>query len=135
MSCTTITELPTPRGSINRPSDRYLPLLGVLLDENLSFKWHVRVIRVKVSRGLGIIRKLKSLFPFPILRLLYFSLIYPYISYCSSVWMSTFPSVLAPVHHLHEKAVRVLQSTTHTPVDILKIKDENKWNFNLSKAP
>ena len=61
--------------------------------------------------------------PFPILRLLYFSLIYPYICYCSSVWMSTFPSVLAPIHNLYEKAARILQSATHTPLDLLKIKD------------
>ena len=123
VSCPTITELPTPRGSISRPPDRYVRFLGVLLDENLSFKLHVQVIRVKISRGLGIIRKLKRLFPFPILRLLYFSLIFPYICYCSSVWMSTFSSVLAPVHILHEKAVTVLQSTTHSPVNLLKIRD------------
>ena len=93
------------------------------MDENLSFKWHVQIIRVKISRGLEIIRKLKCLFPFPILRLLYFSLIYPYICYCSSAWMSTFSSVLAPIQNLYEKVARILQSATHTPLDLLKIKD------------
>ena len=41
VSCPTITELHTPRGSISRPPDRYVRFLGALLDENLSFKWHV----------------------------------------------------------------------------------------------
>ena len=36
--------------------------------------------------------------------------------------MSTFPSVLAPIHNLYEKAVRILQSATNTPLDLLKIK-------------
>ena len=36
--------------------------------------------------------------------------------------MST-PSVLAPIHNLYDKAARILQSATHTPLDHLKIKD------------
>ena len=85
VSCPTITELHTPRGSISRPPDQYVRFLGVLLDENLSFKWHVQIIRVKISRGLGIIRKLKRLFPFPILRFytyLWFTLIYVTVRLC-----------------------------------------------------
>ena len=78
---------------------------------------------MKNSRGFEIIRKLKRLFPFPILRLFYFPLIYPYICFCSSVWMSTFPTVLDPIHHLHEKVAKIIQSAAHTPLDPLKIKD------------
>ena len=37
--------------------------------------------------------------------------------------MSTFPSVLAPIHNIYEKAARILQSATHTPRDLLKVKD------------
>ena len=67
--------------------------------------------------------KLKRLFPFSTLRLLYFSLIYPYSCYCSSVLMSTFPSLLTPLHNLHLKSPKVLESTTHISVELLKIKD------------
>ena len=98
-------------------------ILGSFFDENLSYKRHAQIIRVKISRGLGIIGKLKRLFPVPILRLLYFSPIYPHICYCSSVWMSTFPSVFAPIHLFNEKAARILQSATHALLDLLKIKD------------
>ena len=122
-SCPTVTELNTSKGSISRPADRFIRFLGLLLDENLSFKRHIESMRLKVSRGLGIIRKLKRVFPFSILRLLYFSLIYPYLCYCSSVWMSTFPSVLTPLLNLQLKAAKVLQSTTHISVELLKIKD------------
>ena len=37
--------------------------------------------------------------------------------------MSTFPSVVAHIQHLHEKVARILQSATDTPLDVLKIKD------------
>ena len=118
-----MTELKTSKGSTSLPADRFIRFLGILLDENLSFKRHIESMRLKVSRGLGIIRKLKRVFPFSILRLLYFSLIYPYLCYCSSVWMSTFPSVLTPLHNLLLKAAKIFQSTTHISVELLKIKD------------
>ena len=36
--------------------------LGVLLDENLSFLKHIQAVELKLSRNLGIIRKLKHVF-------------------------------------------------------------------------
>ena len=122
-SCPTVTELKTSKGSISHPADRFIRFLEILLDENLSFKRHIESMRLKVSRGLGIVRKLKRVFPFSILRLLYFSLIYPYLCICSSVWISIFPFVLTPLHNLQQKAAKVLQSTTHISVEHLKIKD------------
>ena len=53
------TELQTSKGSISHPADQFVQFLGVLLDENLTFKWHIMSIRLKVSQGLGIIWKLK----------------------------------------------------------------------------
>ena len=97
----------------------------------LSFKWFIESTRLKVSRGLGIIRKLKRVFPFSILRLLYFSLIYPYLCYCSSVWMSIFRFLLTPLHNLELKSAKVLQSTTHICVELLKIKDIHTLHLSL----
>ena len=37
--------------------------------------------------------------------------------------MSTFPSVLTPLHNLQLKAAKILQSITHISVELLKIKD------------
>ena len=88
-------------------------------------------MRLKVSRGLGNIRKLKRAFPFSILCLLYFSLIYLYLCYCSSMWMSTFPSLLTPLHHLQLKSAKFLQSTTHISVELLKIKDVHTLHLSF----
>ena len=93
-NCPTVTEIQTSKGFISHPADRFARFIGVHLDENLFFKWHINSMRLKVSRGLGIIRKLKQVFPFSILHLLYFSLTYPYICCCSSVvdvYISLFP--------------------------------------------
>ena len=76
--------------------------LGVLIDECLSFREHIDYISLKLARNVGILRKLKYIFPRDILRTLYYSLIHPYLLYCFNVWGSTFPS------HLHH--IRVLQN-------------------------
>ena len=83
---------------------RSVKYLGIIIDENLSFQYHVKAISRILSRNLGIIPKLKHFFPSNDLRLLYFSLIHPYILYCSSVWLGTFPSILLPI--------RVVQNNT-----------------------
>ena len=74
-SCPTVTELQSSKGSISRPADRFVRFLGALQDENLSFKRHIDSMRLKASWGLGILRKQKRVFPFSILRLLFFSIL------------------------------------------------------------
>ena len=61
------------------------------------------MVQAKISSNLGIIRKLKHIFPGSILRTLYFSLIQPYLTYCISIWMSTFQSLLHPIKVIHQK--------------------------------
>ena len=101
-----IMEIATPKGIVKR--SKSVKYLGIIIDEILSFKCHVKAISRILSRNLGIIRKLKHLFPSNVIRLLYFSLIHPYILYCSSVWLGTFPSVLRPIRVLQNNAIRSL---------------------------
>jgi len=82
--------------------------LGIIIDETLSFRSHIETLSRILSRNLGMIRKLKYMFPISILRLLYFSLIHPYILYCSSVYMGTFSSIVSPVRIIQNKSIRVL---------------------------
>ena len=65
MSCPTIAELHTPSDSISRPSDRYVRFLGVLLDENLSFKWQIQIIRSENFPWTWDHPKIKAFIDFP----------------------------------------------------------------------
>ena len=44
--------------------------LGLTLDSNLSFKFHLTKIENKISRVIGLLHKLKHIFPSYILRIL-----------------------------------------------------------------
>lgn len=103
-ACPSLSTISTSKGPLSRPNVRYVRFLGILLDENLSFRNHIKMVQAKISRNLGIIRKLKHIFPGSILRTLYFSLIQPYLTYCNSIWMSTFQSLLHPIKVIHQKA-------------------------------
>ena len=48
----------------------------------------------KVLKSIGIIRKMCSFISQNALNILYYSLIYPHLSYCNIVWASTYPSNL-----------------------------------------
>ena len=52
-------------------------LLGIYIDDKLSFKDHVSSLTIKISKPIGIIKTL-SFLPDYILKTLYFSLIYPH---------------------------------------------------------
>ena len=60
--------------------------LGVILEENLMWKPHISTVARKISKRIGIIYKASLCLPTSSLCTLYYSLIYPYLVYCNSVW-------------------------------------------------
>lgn len=66
--------------------------LGVLLDDTVSFKHHISYVRSRISRSNGIIAKLRHFLTLSQMRQLYYSIIYPYISYGILAWGSAYKS-------------------------------------------
>ena len=46
--------IPNSKGIVSRSQNKFVWFLRVLADENLSFKNHINLLRIKVSRNLGI---------------------------------------------------------------------------------
>ena len=55
--------------------------LGVIVDEHITWKPHIEKIRVKISRIIGIMRKLQCTLTSSILLKIYNSLILPHFNY------------------------------------------------------
>ena len=55
--------------------------LGVIVDQNLNWRSHIDFIALKISRSLAILSKLKHLLSNKILLTLYYTLIFPHLSY------------------------------------------------------
>ena len=87
--------------------------LGIIFDEHLSWKSHIDALRVKLSRAIGVLNRLKNFLPNHILRFIYFALIHSHICYGQYLWgyMNDKISIL------QKKAVRIITHSnrlTHT---------------------
>ena len=82
--------------------------LGVILDDELKFNKHTKQISAKISKSIGVISRIKNLVPFPVLRNLYFTLVYPYLYYCLLIWGATYQRHLNSLWLLQKRAIRVI---------------------------
>jgi hypothetical protein len=109
--------------------------LGTIIDNKLNWKYHLSYIAGKISRGIGIIVKARKVLNRNSLRTLYFTFIYPYLTYCNHVWGCTYISNLKRLIILQKCIIRIIcgvRPRTHTNelfknLNILKLEDINKY--------
>ena len=87
--------------------------LGLFIDEKLTWNQHISHISLKVSKGLGIISRVRRIFPQTVLLMLYYSLIYPYLSYCCIIWGNACVSTLNRVVILQKRAIRLVTNSPY----------------------
>ena len=78
--------------------------LDITIDQNITWTPHIRKISIKISRVIGVLRKLKRIFPQHILRLIYNSLIHPHLIYGLILWGFKHKRTII----LQKKAIRIL---------------------------
>ena len=83
-----------------------ITFLGVIIDCKLTWQEHIRHVSSQVAKGVGIIGRLKFILPKSVLRTLYFTLIYPHFTYCSTVWSGTKKLNLHHLIILQKRSVR-----------------------------
>ena len=106
--------------------DKFL-YLGIYLDQDLTWDAHVNHISNKISKNIGIIRRLKHTVPKNIIKILYISLINPHLNYGTLLWGYN----LDRLEKLQKHAIRTLTHSyplAHTSnlfkeLKILKVED------------
>ena len=87
--------------------------LGILIDENLTWKPHIQYIETKISKNIGLLYKAKLLLNQKSLKSIYFSFIH---SYTNNAWASTHQTKLKKLFKFQKHASRILYNedrTTH----------------------
>ena len=82
--------------------------LGMIVDDKLNFQAHIKHIKSKLSKSIGILHKLKHMLPYSALLTVYQSLIVPYINYAIETWHSAPQSLLDQIFILQKKAIRAI---------------------------
>ena len=107
--------------------------LGLHLNTRLTWHTHVSEISKKISRAVGIIKKMQWIFPTEILLAIYNALVLPHINYCILSWGADSNTIFI----LQKKAVRAIVSAVynaHTEpffklYNLLKIEDIYKFRL------
>ena len=91
--------------------------LGVIIDNKLSWKEHISYVCGKVAKGIGIVSKVRKYLNKSTLLELYYSFIYPYLTYCNQVWGLSCKSHMDALVKLQKRAIRIISGVhprTHT---------------------
>jgi len=86
----------------------YVKYLGVLMDSNLSWKYHISQVASKISSNTGVIARLRHFTPFIALLNIYRALIFPYISYGLSAWGQAAKTHLDKILLLQKRVVGLM---------------------------
>ena len=81
--------------------------LGVKIDTNLSWQYHVNGLSVKLNRANALLFKMRKHVRCKILRSIYFAIFDSYLSYCCLVWTQTC-STIQRIVILQKKAIRII---------------------------
>ena len=116
--------LPTEKLKINNKqidSVNEFNLLGVTIDNNLNWNAHTQKIHSKISRTLGVLKKIKRIAPPTTLLTMYTTMILTNLNYGIRAWGFAHEKLFK----IQKKAVRISQivSSMHIPAPFSKISD------------
>ena len=108
--------------------------LGVILDQHLSWKVHIKHIENKIAKNIGILYKAKPYLDKRSLLALYFSYIHTYLNYANVAWGSTNRTNLKKLNSQQEHAIRMVMNKDkhHHTMEIFKeLKILNIYKLNI----
>ena len=109
----------------------YCKFLGTFLDNKLNFSKHITHVIAKLSRGAGILYKIKDQLPIQARISYYYAMLYPFMSYNILIWGSTYNNHMEPLVVQQKRIIRTIANAKfldHTSplfkkYELLKIKD------------
>ena len=87
---------------------QYTKFLGVLVDENINWKSQINSVVTKLSRMCGILYRIRHNLTMEALISIYYTLCYPHLTYCVSIWACTWPSFLHKMQIAQNKIFRCM---------------------------
>ena len=110
---------------------KFIKSLGLIIDSHLSWKCHILHISKKIERSICILSKIRYSVADLVLVQLYYSLIYPFLTYSLITWGTAHQTTLLPLIALQKRAVRIItfseynchSSSLFGKLEILKLND------------
>ena len=84
--------------------------LGVIVDEKLSWSSHIKAIKTKMSRFIGVMYKIKRQLPIKARLQIYQSFVQSHLNFCSLVWGFATKSHIASLFATQKQGIRAVMS-------------------------
>ena len=81
-----ITQIKLTTDNISIEQTDKTTFLRIIINQNLTWTDHFSLLKNKISKNIGVIRRICKNFLLYTLRMLYYALINPYFDYCNIVW-------------------------------------------------
>ena len=107
--------------------------LGIVIDQHLTWKNHIDYITKKILRITGLLCRIRFYVNQTHLKMLYNSLIYPYLHYGNIVWANNYPTRLDTLFKLQKKVLRIITFSPYTapsPLLFIKLSLLNIYQIN-----
>ena len=85
--------------------------VGIMIDEFLSWNYHINHVANKISSSLYALRQVKNLLPVKIKKLLYNSMVKPHLDYGILVWGQSLQTIR--LEKLQKKSVRLITNSSY----------------------
>lgn len=82
--------------------------LGVLIDDKLCWKEHIKLVCGKIARNMSILFKVRYKLDQVTMHKLYSTLIFPYLFYCIEVWGNANKTVIQTIVRMQKKVIRII---------------------------
>ena len=82
--------------------------LGIMIDSTLSWRNHIDNVSTKISKTIGLLYKIRYFVDMKIIKTLYYSLVFPHLTYGIEVWGSVDDTHLNKLLVLQNKIVRLI---------------------------
>ena len=113
-------------------------VLGITIDNNLSWTPHMNALCKKISTKVFQLLKLKHFVNFRVRKLFFTSHIQSLIDYGSTLWDSASQNTLKPLHSLHRRAVKLillkqssLEKDDYNKLNVLPLHTRLKYNKGI----
>jgi hypothetical protein len=90
----------------------HIKFIGVTVDAKLTWVNHIKSVKSKVAKGIGVLAKARKYVDIMFLKLLYNSIIYSHLNYCVEVWGNSANIHINSLFKLQKKAVRLIKNAS-----------------------
>ena len=103
--------------------------LGIILDDKLSFQPHIKLLEGKLSRSLGILRKVKPFLSTSCMLQFYYSFFHSHLQYSILLWGSTSKTYFSKIKVLQNKAIKVIEGESE---EIVRLHFTKNSKFSIT---